>query len=51
MFIYNFKKELFFLRLIFVCENRVNQNICVLDYDMKVIVLIFRGDFVFNYIG
>lgn len=24
MFIYNFKKELFFLRLIFVCENRVN---------------------------
>lgn len=24
MFIFNFKKELFFLRLIFVCENRVN---------------------------
>lgn len=51
MFIFNSKKEPLFSRPAFVCENRVNQNICVSDYDMKVIVLTSRGDFVFNYTG
>lgn len=51
MFICNSKKEPLFSRPTFVCENRVNQNICVSDYDMKVIVLTSRGDFVFNYTG
>lgn len=51
MFIFNSKKEPLFSRPTFVCENRVNQNICVSDYDMKVIVLTSRGYFVFNYTG
>lgn len=47
----NSKRGPLFSRPTFVCENRVNQNIGVSDYDMKVIVLTSRGDFVFNYTG
>lgn len=35
----------------FVCENRVTDDICVSDFDNKVIVLSSSGDFRFSYTG
>lgn len=47
----NEKGESLFSRPVNVCENRLNQNICVSDIDCKVIVLTFSGDVRFNYKG
>lgn len=47
----NEKGESLFSRPVNVCENRLNQNICVSDIDCKVIVLTFSGDVRFNYEG
>lgn len=50
-YLYKFSGELLFLNFWFVCENRVICDICVLDFDNKVIVLFLSGDFCFSYIG
>lgn len=47
----NEKNEPLFSRPVNVCENRLNQNICVSDRDCKVIVLTSSGDVCFNYPG
>lgn len=47
----NEKNEPLFSRPVNVCENRLNQNICVSDRDCKVIVLTSSGDVRFNYPG
>lgn len=47
----NGRGEPIFSKPMFVCENRLNQNICVSDMDSKIIVLTFSGEVCFNYKG
>lgn len=47
----NERDEPIFSKPMYVCENRLNQNICVSDMDSKIIVLTFSGEFRFNYKG
>lgn len=47
----NGKGEPLFSKPVNVCENGINQNICVSDMDRKVIVLTFSGEVHFNYEG
>lgn len=48
--IYDYEGKPLFSEPLFVCENRINQNICVSD-KFKVVVLTSFGDFCFNYRG
>lgn len=47
----NVRGEPIFSRPLFVCENILNQNICVSDIDFKVIFLNLSGEVCFNYKG
>lgn len=47
----NARGEPIFSRPLFVCENGLNQNICVSDMDFKVIILTMSGKVIFNYTG
>lgn len=47
----NGKGKPLFSKPVNVCENGMNQNICVSDMERKVIVLTFSGEVRFNYEG
>lgn len=50
-FTHNSKGRLLFAKPRYVCVNEINQNICVSDFEIGIIVLNHSGHFIFNYRG